>query len=314
MVSWKDSVLTKGAGQLIVIMFILAICILTGFAWLVSNHYLQPESRACSPDQGLHCGSPGKLGLAYSDVLFETVDGLTIAGWYIPGDRKGPGIVMVSGWEEPRHVGLRYCPMLHDLGFNLLLIDVRNRGESDGMVNSMGYHERKDIDAAVRYLLKRKKLPSVGVMGFSTGAGIGIMAMAENPDIAVGVFESAFSSFEHLLTDELQARYGFSHPLLIAYIVRLFEFRSDSRIGAVSPLHAISTITARPIFIIHGTDDEQIAFKQAVRLFASANEPKRFWPVSGGKHIDAWQVDKGRTKKEMTRFFLDGLMPHKASP
>jgi fermentation-respiration switch protein FrsA (DUF1100 family) len=43
----------------------------------------------------------------------------------------------------------------------------------------------------------------------------------------------------------------------------------------------------RPLFIVHGTEDELVPFTQGQRLFTAANESKRFLPMKGYHHRDA---------------------------
>lgn len=54
------------------------------------------------------------------------------------------------------------------------------------------------------------------------------------------------------------------------------QFRSDQRIGKV---HV-------PLLIMHGARDDAIGIEFGRRLFALANEPKRFIAFPQGGHID----------------------------
>jgi len=53
-------------------------------------------------------------------------------------------------------------------------------------------------------------------------------------------------------------------------------FYSDARIGKVTS----------PVLILHGTEDPVIPFSFGQKLFALANEPKRFVRLEGGGHGD----------------------------
>ena len=58
---------------------------------------------------------------------------------------------------------------LHD-EFNLLLFDFRYPGRSGGSYASIGFHEKKDLEAAVKYLRNERNQSEIGLFGFSMGS------------------------------------------------------------------------------------------------------------------------------------------------
>lgn len=289
------------------------LCVLVvGLSWIVSTQYLQPTSGNYE-EVSTNSISPNDIGLSFRDILIETEDQLKISAWYIPGKRKHPGIVLVPALAGTKHMVLNYVPSLHESGFNLLLIDLRNSGDSDGTFNSLGFHEQKDINAGVNYLMERKKLPMVGILGISTGAGAALMAMESNEQISVGVFESAFMDFESVVRGDLQQQFGpFAEPIY-PLVEELFSYRSQSDPRKISPISAIAKISPRAVFVIHGKEDETFAFEHGTRLFSTANQPKKFWPVNQGNHATAWSQDKIRAEQEIPRFFQKQFTLRKAS-
>ncbi len=289
---------------------ILVICFVTiSGAWYMSTSLLQPETAECSKELYVYCSSPSELGIHYRNTLIRSVDDVPISGWYIPGKKGYPGILMVPGIGDTRHVGLRYVPALHAAGFNILMIDLRNSGKSGGLFSSMGFHERKDVHAAINYLLYRRKLLSAGIFGFSTGAGIAILAMAENKNIKAGIFESGFTEFDLVIKHQLLENFGIQASILYPLITSLFEIRAQVDIQLLNPLQAITKISPRPVFVIHGDADPVVAFDQGKNLFVAAKQPKRFWPVFKSGHVQAWQANKERAEKEIPKFFTQYLKP-----
>jgi fermentation-respiration switch protein FrsA (DUF1100 family) len=46
------------------------------------------------------------------------------------------------------------------------------------------------------------------------------------------------------------------------------------------------------VLVVHGTDDNTVPFAQGKNLFEAAREPKRFLPVDGAGHSDAFLVGR----------------------
>src|SRR3954447_21893479 len=89
--------------------------------------------------------TPADAGLPYEDVTFQASDGVSLAGWFIPGPAApGPVVVWVHGWMWNRlgnTAGQTPVPdrdvdflpattALHEAGFHVLMFDLRGHGES----------------------------------------------------------------------------------------------------------------------------------------------------------------------------------------
>jgi fermentation-respiration switch protein FrsA (DUF1100 family) len=121
--------------------------------------------------------TPADRGFAYSDVRFETEDGVTIAGWYIPST-NGAAVIAVHGAGRNRTKTLEHAVMLAGNGYGVLMIDLRGYGESEGSPNSMGWTGYRDIPAAVAFLESRDDVDDgrVGGLGLSMGGEVLLQA------------------------------------------------------------------------------------------------------------------------------------------
>src|SRR5690606_40943724 len=72
---------------------------------------------------------------SYEEVSFQSrMDGIRIAGWFIPAPETSENVVIVvHGIHSCRQDSTVLLPagMLHQGGFNVLMIDLRNHGASE---------------------------------------------------------------------------------------------------------------------------------------------------------------------------------------
>ena len=119
--------------------------------------------------------TPAEAGLAFEDVAFKSSDDVDLKGWFIPaaaGGGPAPTVLFVHGWLWNRmgNVSGRvpftdrdvdFLPptkALHDAGFNVLLFDLSNHGESGRRLPlTFGPFEARDFVGAVRYLRTRAR-------------------------------------------------------------------------------------------------------------------------------------------------------------
>lgn len=233
------------------------------------------------PPKILSSLTPGDLQLDYENVKFETIDGLTLSGWFIPHEATKKVVILLHGYPADKGNILPALSFLHK-NFNLFLFDFRYLGQSEGRYSTVGANEVKDLLAAIGFL-KRKGLEEVGVWGFSMGGAVALMGVKESSAIKAVVSESSYASLAQM-APEL-----FKIPLLrypLGYLVGIWgKVFLGIDLRNVSPVDAVQNTTL-PILVIHSSTDAVIPFAHA-RLLQQAlesNPRAEFWFHSGRAH------------------------------
>ncbi len=265
--------------------------------------YLQAV-KLTTPVRDRQIGSP--TDLAYRDVTLQTVDGLTLAGWYVPGTRA-EAIVLVHGIHANRAYLLPQARILAAAGYGLLLIDLRGHGYSEGQMLTYGYDEALDVQAAVDYLSALPEVRRVGVIGHSLGGAAVVRAAARDERIEALVVQSSYSSLQRAIEDGFDnfawlPRWPFA-PLVVA----LAQLRTGLRAREVDSAHDLATMSPRPVLIIHGADDTLFPVQHAYRMYAAAQAPKTLWVVHGVPHVNPIAGHEDEYKEKILAFFEDAL-------
>jgi alpha-beta hydrolase superfamily lysophospholipase len=268
-----------------------------------SNLVLLPRV-SCTAEHSVHCESPAEVQLPFEDVTLQTSDGAPLPAWLIaaPGSQKG--LVLVHGHGSTRAEGLRFAPSLHAAGFNLVLVDLRR---NHGRYASMGFHERKDVAAAVTFLLGPRRLSSVGLFGFSMGAATSVLAMAEDPRIKAGLFSSAYANLRDELAESAWRRYRLPYFPMVGLTLAALDWRADMRVAEVVPEEAIARIAPRPVLLWHCETDLTTDPSHSRRLFSHAGEPKELWIPPCPRHERLWNFAPQEAEARAVRFFSAAL-------
>jgi len=135
-------------------------------------------------------------------VSITTEDGIALSAWYVPND-SGNAVVTLSGITADRDQLTSTAETYINWGFSALLPDLRGTGESGGDLVSIGYHERRDLVACVRWL-REKGLKTIGAHGFSLGAATVCFAMKDLPDLGFAVIESSYDTMQSATEHRLE--------------------------------------------------------------------------------------------------------------
>jgi pimeloyl-ACP methyl ester carboxylesterase len=220
----------------------------------------------------------------FQPVTLKTSDGLNLAGLLMtrPGARRT--VVMCHGYGMTKEYMRPYVDMLID--HNILLFDFRAQGESEGESISIGFHEKKDVLAAIEFLEAHeqlKKLPIFG-LGVSMGAASLLAAAQERPDAFKGiVLDSTFSRLFDQICQVFAKRTGLPIMPFMKVTAFLFEYLVNCRIADVMPCQFIEKILC-PVLIIHSEHDQVSALASAQELYDHAPHAKELWVVKKSKH------------------------------
>lgn len=241
---------------------------------------------------------PEDYNLRYEEVRFQTSDGLTLAGWFLPAVRHKPfrGTIVhfhgnaanISG-----HLLLVYWLPLQ--GYNLLMFDYRGYGQSEGKPTRAG--TIADGNAAIDYALSRADVRGgpLFVYGQSLGAAVAVVVAAERPEIAGVVAESPFSGYRRIAARHLQKR------ILIPPLARGLATLCVS--AGYDPVDAVPRLAPRPLLVIVAGNDN-ICFPDLGReLFDAACEPKEIWEAPGADHLAIMEGNANALMDRITGFF-----------
>lgn len=256
------------------------------------------------PSKFVSNNSPKDFSVEYEEVKLKTEDNVTLDAWFIPAANKtktNSTVIVLHGYPFDKGNVLPVSLFLHEK-FNLLLFDFRYLGKSEGSYTSVGFHEQKDLAAAVEYL-RNKNQKKVGTFGFSLGAAVSIMA-AESINLTAIVADSSYSSLNSMLQQAYKQFLFLKFPFIAA--TKIFsKLILDISIDKVSPAESIAELKT-PVLLIHGSKDDQILVGNAYEL-KQAQPNAELWIVEGANHGEAYSLAKEDYERKVLEFFTKHL-------
>jgi len=222
-----------------------------------------------------HMPDPAAFGLPDAEVeAFETSDGLTLEGWFVPARATPTGHVVLVLNGNAGHRGHR-APLAAQLaarGLAVFLFDYRGYGGGPGLPSEAGL--ARDARGALACLGRRfdVDLTKIAYFGESLGAAVAVELAGAFPPAAL-ILRSPFTS----LVEMGRRHYPF---LPVSWLLR-DRYRSIDRIGRI----------ASPLVVIAGDADRIVPLDDSRALFDAAPGPKTFVVVPGADHNDEALVD-----------------------
>lgn len=234
---------------------------------------------------------PDQLSLKYEETWFESDDKTLLHGWFLPAEGIARGsILFLHGNAQNISNHLASVYWLPERGYNVLMVDYRGYGQSEGRPSVEGL--LADSLAAFRTLRARPDVSedSLIILGQSLGAvfALRVASLPEvNSELKLLIADSPFTSFRDIAGEKLGQ---FWLTTLLRWPL-LKTITSEN-----SALEVAEMITPVPLLLIHGANDEIVPPHHSERIFERAREPKELWVVPEAEHIQSLAREEYRDK------------------
>ena len=171
-------------------------------------------------EKGRITRTPAEWGADYETIRHLTSDGLLLAGWWVPGKSDRAVLLLhgKAGNRNGRHTGVFDLGAWYwRRGYNVMLVDMRAHGESEGRYVTFGVREHADMLGWVRKIDPKNRYRRV-IHGFSMGAVTALMMKEKEPGrFRTVVADAPWIDFDALVKQELWKR-AFIPPFAYPYI------------------------------------------------------------------------------------------------
>jgi alpha-beta hydrolase superfamily lysophospholipase len=255
-----------------------------------------------------------QLGTHREDFDVRAPDGILLRGWKVrlpvpSGAGKLPNnwVLVFHGVADNRMGVLEHARALLLAGYNVVMMDARAHGASEGPMATYGWLERYDTRAIVDALEAAEHPWHLFALGESMGAGIALQSAAVEPRIEAVVAEAAFASLREASYDYAGLR---RFPLLGKTLfapgtwTMIYHAESLAHLPAseVSPEKAVAA-RAFPVLLICDGTDVALPCRHTQRIYDAARGPKQMWVVPGAFHTAALGYQPDEFRRRVLAFY-----------
>lgn len=240
----------------------------------------------------------------YEDVTITSHDGLKLAGKYYHMKDGAPLAIAFHGYRSSGMTdfagGSEIC---FEMEHNLLLVDQRSHGRSQGKTITFGVLERRDCRAWVDYAVERfGKDVQILLYGVSMGATTVLMASGlDLPENVKGIVAdcpySSPSAIIKAVCKKLHYPPNLSYPFIVlgAFLYGHFNLNETTAAKAVKNSRV-------PILLIHGEDDGFVPCVMSEEVSNACPDKVTRVTFPGADHGISFLVDEKRYRRTVGEF------------
>lgn len=243
---------------------------------------------------------PGK-----PDAVDYMVAGMGVRhGWFFPGLRGAPTIILCHGYGSSRGELLTLVSALQDHQYNVFVFDFAAHGGNSG-ITTFGYREADEVRAAVDTVAARSDIDPAryGMWGYNMGAYAALREAENDRRIRAIVLDSVYDLPEQMVKIGVERSGLGGFPLMVrsaefSFTWLNYKYREDPPIS--KKLNALAGV---PKLFIEAADDPELA-DITRQMFLKAPEPREQMVVPHGNFVAMDDNDKRDYENRVVSFFL----------
>lgn len=227
---------------------------------------------------------------AWPEVKVTSRDGTVLAGTYMEG-RGHRYVILLHGIYQNRSMMIPYARLYRDMGYHVVMADLRGHGQSRGETTDWGIHDTEDMDAWTAWIKSKDPEARIGLHGVSLGAAMALIyAGSKNgQNLHFCVADSAYGNLMEMGREKLLAYTGeerlvWGIEMLNPFFQGALYLHTGKLLSDIDPMDRAAHITA-PVLFLHGASDTLVPPATAEELYENCSSSrKKLYIFQGAAH------------------------------
>ncbi len=208
----------------------------------------------------------------FEDLFIKSKDNLNLHNYLIKNkNNSNKWAIIIHGYNSKGIYMASYAQNFYNMGYNIIIPDLRGHGKSEGNYIGMGWHERYDVLDLSNYIANTYNNSQIVLFGVSMGAATVISTSGETlpKNVKAIIEDCGYTSTWNQFSCKLKSGYFISEA---------------------SPIKQIKK-SITPTLFIHGDKDDFVPFFMLDELYNASTVEKEKLIINGASHAKASYVN-----------------------
>lgn len=295
-----------------IILILLVVLIVAALIWAFKTAFMRSNVRLISFETGplAKYKDVFKESFEFLDrlnserVYVTSFDGLRLAGSYYNNNDSDTTILLFHGYRSDGRFDFACAVKYYiKMGLNVLVVDQRANGESEGKLITFGIKERKDVITWAEFINKKYAPKNMFLSGVSMGATTVMMALnLELPQNIRGIIaDCGFTAAPDIIKKVARQAFKINATPILPVLNLMCKLFGNFSIYETTTVKALSESDI-PIFFIHGKKDGFVPCEMTEISHKAARAEKYICLVEEADHGISFLVDTDNIQKQIAEF------------
>ncbi|MEN8077467.1 alpha/beta hydrolase [Clostridioides difficile] len=242
----------------------------------------------------------------HKDLYIKSNDNLKLHGTLFPRSSSKKIVICLHGYSSSAGISdyTAISKFYLDMNFNMLMIDARAHGRSEGKYIGFGCLDRNDLLKWIEYVIEMLGDDcEILLHGTSMGAATVLMASGlELPKNVKGIIsDCAFTSAWEVFSDVLKSMYHIPPYPIINIASRISKKIAGYSLNQCNSSEEVKKAKV-PILFIHGDNDTFVPCSMSKEIYKNCISPKSLFIVKDAGHAESYYKDTINYEKKVKEF------------
>lgn len=229
----------------------------------------------------------------YTDETLTSFDNLNLHAYKVLNQNdSNKWVITVHGYTSEGINMSSYAKNYYDIGYNVLIPDLRSHGLSEGDYIGMGWDDRLDIIDWINTILEYNPNAEIVLHGVSMGAATVSMVSGEDlpSNVKAIVADCGYTSVWDEFAYQLDDLFSLPEFPILNVSSLVAKVRAGYFLGEASTLKQVEK-SKTPILFIHGDEDDFVPYYMMEELYNATSSEKEMLTIKNAGHAKASEVD-----------------------
>ena len=225
----------------------------------------------------------------YIDTYITSSYNLKLHAYEVKNENKtDKWAIVVHGYTSEGKLLSSKAKHLYNMGYNVLVPDLRSHGTSEGNYIGMGWHDRLDIIDWINYIVKNNPKSEIALHGTSMGSATVLMVSGEKlpSNVKAIVADCGYTSVYDEFSYQLKQLFNLPAFPIMNFSDVVTHIRAGYCLNDASAINQVKKSTT-PILYIHGDKDDFVPYYMMDELYNATNSEKEKLTIEGGEHANS---------------------------
>lgn len=244
---------------------------------------------------------------SHEDMYITSEDGLKLHATWFPCEGSKKVVICFHGYTSE---GLNDYSTLalfyRNNGYNLLIVDERAHGQSEGKYIGFGCLDRHDAMLWIRKMIEKLGEDcKILLHGDSMGAATVLMTTGLKlpPQVKAAVSDCAFTSAWDVFTSVLNNMYHLPAFPLMQIANRMIKQKAGYELDECDARKEVAKAEI-PILFIHGSADSFVPCSMVYELYEACRTEKKLLVIEGAGHVESCYRDEKLYQEAIESFIF----------
>ena len=225
------------------------------------------------------------------NTYIRTNDNLKLHSYEIKHLNSNLWTIIVHGYGGQGLDMGNYAQNFYQKGYNVLVVDLRGSGLSEGDYLGMGWIDRLDILEWINYLIEKDENCEIILFGVSMGASTVMMTSGEDlpKNVKLAIEDCGYTSVWNEFEYQLEKIFNLNSFPFLNMASLVTKIRAGYFLSEASATKKLEK-TKIPILFIHGDRDDFVPSYMVKENYKSTSGKKELLIVKGAEHANSSKI------------------------